>query len=181
MTLLKRRTLLAAASTLPAVLHARKPHAATTPVLPSLDPTQPGKDTPDIQFTTADGATRTLADYKGQAILLNFWATWCVPCVAEMPALARLAAATAGSNIAILPLSSDRGGAPAVDRYFKEKSITGLPTLLDPKGAAARAFGARGIPTTILIDPQGRERARLEGAAEWDDPAAIKALKALAS
>ncbi|MDP9102531.1 MAG: TlpA family protein disulfide reductase, partial [Pseudomonadota bacterium] len=107
--------------------------------------------------------------------------TWCVPCVAEMPALARLAAATKGQRIAILPLSSDRGGAPAVERYFAEKSIAGLPTLLDPKGTAARAFGARGIPTTILIDPQGRERARLEGAAEWDDPAAIKALQALAA
>jgi hypothetical protein len=80
----------------------------------------------------------------------------------------------------VLPLSSDRGGAAAVERYFREKEIEGLPVLLDPRGAAARAIGARGIPTTLLIDAQGRERGRLEGAADWADPAAVAAVKELA-
>ncbi len=179
MILSKRRMLLTAA-TLPMALCGRKPRAATGSTAPKLeDLPPPGKDVPEIEFTTADGASRTLADYAGKAVVLNFWATWCLPCIAEMPALAKLAALVAGSNVAVLPLSSDRGGAPAVERYFKEKDIAGLPVLLDARGSAARAFGARGIPTTILIDSHGRERGRLEGAADWADPAAVAAVKEL--
>jgi len=112
--------------------------------------------------------------------VLNFWATWCVPCVTEMPTLAKLAGLVSDANVVVLPLSSDRGGAPAVERYFREKEIEGLPVLLDPRGEAAHAIGARGIPTTLLIDAKGRERGRYEGAADWSDPAAVAAVKALA-
>ena len=181
MTLLKRRILLAAGATLPIGLCGRKPWAAPGRVAPKLEDLAPaGKDVPEIQFNTADGEARTLKDYIGKGVVLNFWATWCVPCVTEMPALAKLAALVSEADIAVLPLSSDRGGAASVERYFKEKEIAGLPVLLDPRGAAARAFGARGIPTTILIDAHGRERGRLEGAADWADASAVAAVKALA-
>ncbi|HYZ63942.1 MAG TPA: TlpA disulfide reductase family protein, partial [Acetobacteraceae bacterium] len=135
---------------------------------------------PDIHFTLADGTARTLRDYAGQGIVLNFWATWCVPCVAEMPALAKLAGLVSDARVAVLPLSSDRGGAAAVERFYREKGIEGLPVLLDPRGEAARAFGSRGIPTTVLIDARGRERGRLEGAADWADADAVAAVKELA-
>ena len=122
---------------------------------------------PDFRFTTADGTVRTLADYAGQGVVLNLWATWCVPCVAEMPALDALARLVAGDRVAVLALSSDRGGAAPVERFYREKGIRTLPILLDPRGDAARALSARGIPTTLLIDRAGKERGRLEGAADW--------------
>ncbi len=182
MTPMKRRILLAAAgATLPAVLLARKSSAAPHGTVPSLDelPTM-AAPVPEFQFTTADGQVRTLKDYAGKGVVLNFWATWCIPCVTEMPALAKLATLVDPAHVAILPLSSDRAGAAAVQKFFDEKGIEGLPILLDPRGDAARVFGSRGIPTTILIDARGRERARLEGSADWADPSAVAAVKELA-
>lgn len=179
---MKRRILLAAAgATLPAVLLRRKLSAAPRGTVPSVNdlPTT-ATPVPEFQFTTADGEIRTLKDYAGKGVVLNFWATWCIPCVAEMPALAKLASLVDPAHVAILPLSSDRAGVPAVRKFFDEKGITGLPILLDPRGDAARAFGSRGIPTTILIDAHGRERARLEGSADWADPSAVAAVKELA-
>jgi thiol-disulfide isomerase/thioredoxin len=181
MTFVKRRTLLAAGATLTIGLGGRKPRAAASSIVPKAEDLKPpGKEVPEIEFNTADGTPRTLKDYLGKGVVLNFWATWCVPCITEMPALAKLAGLVKDANVAVLPLSSDRGGAAAVERYFREKEIEGLPVLLDPRGAAARAIGARGIPTTLLIDAQGRERGRLEGAADWADPAAVAAVKELA-
>jgi thiol-disulfide isomerase/thioredoxin len=112
-------------------------------------------------------------------MLINLWATWCAPCVAEMPELAALSKALAPDDIAVLPLSSDRGGASAVQAFYQEHGITGLPVLLDPKGAAARTWQARGIPTSLVIDKQGRERARLEGSADWSTTAAAARVRKL--
>ena len=108
-------------------------------------------------------------------MVVNLWATWCAPCVAEMPALAALARALAPADIAVMPLSSDRGGADAVRGFYAQHGVSGLPVLLDPKGAVLRAWGVQGIPVTVLIDREGRERARLEGAADWAAPAADRA------
>ena len=113
-------------------------------------------------------------------MVVNLWATWCVPCVAEMPSLAALSKTLAPDDIAVLPLSSDRGGARrGARRSIGQHGITGLPVLLDPKGAAARAWRVRGIPTSLVIDKQGRERARLEGSADWSTPAAIARVRTL--
>lgn len=180
MILFSRRTVLAAAATLPMAGYGRNSRAATGSIAPKLEDLKPaGTELPEFEFQTADGTVRTIKDYAGRGVVLNFWATWCAPCVREMPALAKLAGLV-GAEVAVLPLSSDRGGAAAVAKYFAEKEIKGLPVLLDPRGAAARAFGARGIPTTILIDAHGRERGRYEGAAEWASPEAVAAVKALA-
>ena len=107
------------------------------------------------------------------------WATWCVPCVAELPALAALARRLRGEGILVLPASSDRGGAAAVEAFYRGHAIEGLPVWLDPKGAAAQAWGARGIPTTLIIDRAGRERARAEGALDWASEAAVAEIKRL--
>ncbi len=141
------------------------------------DPPAPVPD--DIVFVGADGTEHRPADFRGHGMVVNLWATWCVPCVAEMPALSKLAARLGPQDIAVLPLSSDRGGAAAVQRFYDEHAIGALPVLLDPKGAAARAWGARGIPTTIIIDKQGREAARLEGAADWASDAAAARVRDL--
>ncbi len=120
-----------------------------------------------------------IADFAGTGLVINLWATWCVPCVAELPALAALAARVQPAGILVIPASSDRGGAPVVVTYYRKHGIEGLPVWLDPKGAAARAWGARGIPTTLIVDRQGRERGRLEGAVDWASEAAVAAVRRL--
>ena len=174
-----RRTLLAAALTLPAAAVPRKP-ALAGDGLPRLTTSAPAP-VPVLKLLQADGTMTGLDRYAGRGVVLNLWATWCVPCVAEMAALDELAR-KAPDGIAVLALSSDRGGAPVVERFYQERGITALPVLLDPRGEAGRALGARGIPTTLLIDRTGQERARMEGAADWSSPAAITAiLKAIAA
>lgn len=181
MILYSRRALLATGATLMVGMTLRKPWAATGSLLADLPKLQPpGAEVPEIHFTTADGVARTLADYRGKGVVLNFWATWCVPCVAEMPALAKLAERVHDAEVAVLPLSSDRGGAPAVERFYQQRNVEGLPVLLDARGEAARAFGVRGIPTTVLIDRNGRERGRLEGGADWSSDEAVAAVRELA-
>ena len=113
-------------------------------------------------------------------MVVNMWATWCAPCVAEMPSLEALSKALAPQDIAVLPLSSDRGGAGGV-RLVQAHGITGLPVLLDPKGALARAFDARGIPTSVVINREGQACARLEGAADWSGSDAVALIQRLTS
>ena len=171
-----RRMLLAIGATLVASGGGRKLAAAEAG--PTLLVTRgPAVPAPMVEWTTADGTTRTLADYAGQGIVLNFWATWCVPCVAEMPALDALAGLVGPERIAVLALSSDRGGARAVERFYAERGIRTLAVLLDPRGATARAFGSKGIPTTVLLDRAGQERARVEGAVDWALPASVSRLR----
>jgi thiol-disulfide isomerase/thioredoxin len=180
--LIKRRGMIAAAGTLAAAMGMRKPHAETLHDLAAgLKPIDPPVAAPDIVFVTADGKESHLSDFVGHGMVINLWATWCVPCVLEMPSLAALSKALAPDDIAVLPLSSDRGGARVVGTFYEEHGITGLPVLLDPKGAAARAWGARGLPTSLIIDKQGRERARLEGSADWSTPAAAAIVRKLVS
>jgi thiol-disulfide isomerase/thioredoxin len=179
MALITRRRLVAAGGTLAAGLSTGKLRAAETDDLGKLTLVDPPVAAPDIDFILADGRTQRLADLAGRGMLINLWATWCVPCVEEMPALAVLSKTLAPDDIAVLPLSSDRGGASAVAAFYEQHNISALPVLLDPKGAAARAFKARGIPTSVIIDKQGRERARLEGSADWSAPAAAAAVRRL--
>ncbi len=182
-------TAIAASGTLAAAALFRKPApsivtiaAAQTPPLQPLEglhaseaPAAPA----EAVFLTDDGAERRIADFAGQGVVVNLWATWCVPCVAEMPALQSMARALAGERIAVLALSSDRGGAPVVRKFYAEHKIDALAVWLDPKGMAARAWGARGLPTTLVIDRVGREVARAEGAFEWGSAPALARLRAL--
>jgi len=143
MLLIRRRRIFAAAGTLAAALTARKPQAAVLHDLGAdLVPTNPPAPPPDISFTTPDGAEHHLTDFAGHGMVVNLWATWCVPCVEEMPSLAALSKTLAPDDIAVLPLSSDRGGARVVEAFYQEHGITGLPVLLDSKGTAARAWRA---------------------------------------
>jgi thiol-disulfide isomerase/thioredoxin len=180
MLLITRRRLFAAGGTLAAGLCARKPRAEELPDLANeLEPTNPPVPAPDIGFVAADGSEHRLKDFLGHGMVINLWATWCAPCVAELPSLAALSKTLAPDDIAVLPLSSDRGGANVVRAFFQEHEISGLPVLLDPRGAAAHAWHTRGIPTSVIVDRQGRQRARLEGAADWSTPAAAKLVRKL--
>ncbi len=177
----RRTTLAVAGGTLAAALAPRKPFAARN--LPDLTqvliPTEPPAAPPDEAFFGADGTEHRLAEFLGHGMVINLWATWCAPCVAEMPSLAQLALALAPFDIAVLPLSSDKGGADTVRSWFQDHAVSGLPVLTDPKGRLARAWDARGIPMTVIIDRKGRDVARLEGAADWSSPAAITLVRKL--
>lgn len=200
MNVATRRALLAggglvAAGTVAAVAFLRKPEAPPVHTLaPSAAPgaapvkvgtiadlkrTEPPAIPAAASFLEADGTVRTLADYAGKGLVVNLWATWCVPCVVEMPELQDLARKVAGDGILVLPLSSDRGGAEVVRRFYAANRIDALPVLLDPRGEAGRAWGARGLPTTIVIDRQGRERGRVEGAIDWAGAATVAELRRL--
>jgi len=186
--LLGRRLLLslsAAGATLTTLLPARQGIAkgsqaiAAAEGLGKLSRSSP-QPLPAFTFTDAEGTEKTVADFAGHPLLINLWATWCPPCVAEMPALDRAQAALAGEGWKVLALSSDRGGKPQVEAFFARTEVKNLGLWLDPRGAAARALGARGLPTSVIVNRQGQEVARLEGAAAWDDPAMLAALRALA-
>jgi thiol-disulfide isomerase/thioredoxin len=170
----------AVAGTLAATLRPRKPLAeALTPLGEALEKLHPPADLPDGVFVTRDGASHHLSEFKGRGMVVNMWATWCAPCVAEMPSLQVLSKALAPQDIAVLPLSSDRGGADTVEAWYQAHGITALPVLLDPKGALARAFNARGLPTTVIINTAGLVTARLEGAADWASPEAQTLIRTL--
>lgn len=172
----------AAGGTLAVALTPRKSRATALRALSAaLKRVTPPLPAPDIGFVDAHGTRHHLSEFRGRGLVVNLWATWCPPCVEEMPALATLARAVAPDNIAVLPLSSDHGGAKAVAAFFTGHHITDLPVLLDPDGAAARTLHVAGLPTSVVIDKQGRERARLEGSADWSTPEAVALVRRLAS
>ena len=176
MTEMTRRALVAAGTLLAAGLPLGKPRAQGLQGIEALHALpQPRKL--DLSFTTGDGEARTLADYAGKGIVLNLWATWCVPCVREMPALDDLAKLVAGDGIVVLPVSSDRGGAATVRRFYSEHGINNLPVLLDPMGNMARSLSVHGIPTTLLIDHTGQEVGWLEGSADWSSADAVTVVR----
>ncbi len=145
----------------------------------TLESTVPAHPVTAFSFIDAAGAEHSIADYAGRGVVVNFWATWCPPCVAELPALARMAGMLAAEGIAVLALSVDRGGTEKVKGYFRDNAISGLEVLADPKSVAARALNTRGVPTTIIIDRAGRETARLEGPADWAGHDLVQAVRRL--
>jgi thiol-disulfide isomerase/thioredoxin len=141
-------------------------------------PTEP-KPAPELSFLDGQGNPVSLADFRGRVVVLNLWATWCAPCRHEMPSLDRLQAAFGDEGLQVLPLSLDRGEVSQIEAFYDE---VGLPTLgiyHDPKAAAGRAFGAYGLPTTIVIDREGMEIGRLLGPAEWDGEEAMTLIRAV--
>jgi thiol-disulfide isomerase/thioredoxin len=177
-----RRDLLAAGmgATLATATVARQAAAAADGGLSRLKETAGGRPVPEnLVFQDAEGRETRFESFGGRGLVVNFWATWCPPCVAEMPALDRAQAALARDRIEVLPLSSDRGGRAQVEPFYARTGLKNLAIWLDPRGAAGRAFGIRGLPTTIILDRSAREVARLEGEAEWDRPEMLAAIRRL--
>lgn len=134
---------------------------------------------PDVSFTDAAGADHRLADWKGRWLVVNFWATWCAPCRAEMPSLEALETEFGGDRFAVLTIATGPNPPPAVDRFFAEVGVSRLPKLLDPKQQLAREIGVLALPVSVLIDPEGREVARLIGDADWSGDSARAIVAAL--
>ena len=136
----------------------------------ALDKPVPAPPTPVV---SKDEGPITLDRFRGKFVVLNFWATWCGPCLRELPSLNRLSARFAGNDFAVVLISQDRGGFKQTDRFLKKIEIDIADNFIDEKLAFSRAIGVRSLPTTILIGPDGNEVGRLIGAAEWDEPEAI--------
>lgn len=135
---------------------------------------------PPISFTDRAGNAATLERYRGRLVVLNLWATWCAPCREEMPALDRLQAALGEDGVAVVALAVDRGGAQAVDVFLDQTPVEHLDIVIDATARSARQLRAPGLPTTLVLDREGREIARVLGLALWDSEAAIERIRALA-
>jgi thiol-disulfide isomerase/thioredoxin len=131
-----------------------------------IDRSRAGRPAPTTRFTGPDDDALTLADFRGKPLLVNFWATWCAPCVAEMPTLDRLAARSV-DRLSVIAVAQDRQGAAIVDPWFRRARLTRLLPYLDPDSRLLGAAGGAGLPVTILYDAQGREVWRVVGALDW--------------
>jgi thiol-disulfide isomerase/thioredoxin len=134
---------------------------------------------PEIKFQDGEGKERTLADWKGKVVLLNLWATWCLPCRKEMPALDRLQKELGSDKFEVVALSVDRKGLEASRKFLDETKVEKLGLYVDPTSRASSELRAVGLPATLLIDAQGREVGRLLGPAEWDGEDAMHLIRAV--
>ncbi|MBZ0325845.1 MAG: TlpA family protein disulfide reductase [Alphaproteobacteria bacterium] len=138
-----------------------------------LYPGGPPRPMPDILFADAEGANVGLDAFRGRVILINLWATWCAPCVREMPALDRLQAKLGSDRFEVVAISLDRGGLAKVSPFFDKYGLKNLAIYLDPKSGAYRMLSVQRLPTSILVDASGREIGRLEAPLEWDSADAV--------
>lgn len=137
---------------------------------------QPASETP---FGVPGQAEVSLADYRGKWVVLNFWATWCAPCRKEMPMLSALEAAYGGERFAVVTLATTRNSPQGIARFFDDIGVENLPRYQDPDSAVARDMSVLGLPLTVVLDPEGREVARMRGDADWDSPSARAIVEAL--
>ncbi|MEY4269113.1 MAG: hypothetical protein RLZZ58_329 [Pseudomonadota bacterium] len=131
-----------------------------------VDRSRAGRAAPLAEFIGPDDAAVTLADFRGRPVLVNLWATWCPPCLAEMPTLDTLAERTDG-QMAVLAVAQDVQGAAVVDPWFARAGLTRLTPYLDPENGLLDAVGAPALPVTVLYDARGREVWRVTGALDW--------------
>jgi thiol-disulfide isomerase/thioredoxin len=122
---------------------------------------------PSVALTDASGNAIELSDFRGKLVVLNLWATWCEQCLREMPSLDRLQAHF-GDRIAVLAISEDRGGAKIVEPFMAKLGLKSVKVYVDPKSEVGHAFDVQGLPTSFLIDHDGKVLGRVEGGADWD-------------
>ena len=145
--------------------------AALTQMMPEMAPA--------LRFTDDHGQALTLADYRGHTLVVNLWATWCGPCIAEIPSFAALAPQLKEAGVLILPISIDLTGAAVVRPFFARHGITDLPILLNQDGSNLQLLNSNGIPVSIVINPLGELVGRLDGAANWNTPGTMAFLRGL--
>ncbi len=139
---------------------------------------KPAADYTTLSFNTADGTAVTLGDWNGRVVLVNLWATWCAPCIHEMPSLDRLKAELGGENFDVVAVSIDRANVAKVKTFLERHTPSGQLSLYhDPSGKVRTALGARGLPTTVLVGRNGKELGRLIGPADWAAPEAVALMK----
>jgi thiol-disulfide isomerase/thioredoxin len=143
-----------------------------------FDRARAGKPLPALPFLDVEDKPMNFADFKDRILLVNFWATWCAPCVKEMPSLDRLQAIVGKNKLIVLPLSLDGPSRSKVVPFYQDKGLVNLGIFFDRGRKIMQAADVSILPTTILADKQGRELGRLEGEADWDKPEAVALIEA---
>jgi thiol-disulfide isomerase/thioredoxin len=157
-----------------------EPAANQTSPAKGLDRSQAGKPAPDVVFQDPEGGEISLADFKGVPVLVNLWATWCAPCVKELPTLEKLAVAhNEDGRLGIVAVSQDTVEQQRVASFLDRLDVQALGPYHDPKMALSGALGAEVLPTTILYDGEGREVWRYVGDLDWTGAEAAKLLREL--
>jgi thiol-disulfide isomerase/thioredoxin len=128
-------------------------------------------------FINALGIKKNITDYQGQGIVFNLWATWCAPCVREMPQLDRLKEKLFDDKIEVLAISVDRGGVNVVEKFYSKNNIKNLEILANPSGNILKETKTIGLPTTFLINNKGMEIGHIQGTLEWDTPKIVNFLR----
>lgn len=136
------------------------------------------KPVPDIAFQDGQGKTLKISQWKGRVALVNLWATWCAPCRKEMPDLAKLQAELGSKDFEVVAISVDRKGVDASSAFLKETGADNLALYVEPTTTVVNELQALGLPSTLLIDREGREIGRLVGPADWASPEAQTLIKA---
>jgi len=149
--------------------------------LARLTPVDKARPVPAVAFMDAAGRTHSLKDFRGHYVLLNLWAVWCAPCVKELPALAKLQSALPPGQMEVVAVDVARGSPKDAADFLKSHNATALTPYIDPNLTLMRAFGAYGLPMTILIDDKGNQIAHAMGPADWDTPDAIDYFKTLSA
>ncbi len=134
---------------------------------------------PEVKFQDATGKERSLADWRGKVVLLNLWATWCLPCRKEMPSLDRLQKDMGSERFEVVAISVDRKGLEASRKFLEETQTQRLALYADPSARLSSDLRAIGLPATLLLDDQGREIGRLLGPAEWDSEDAKRLIRSI--
>ena len=140
-------------------------------------PVEALKPAPALAFRDADGAALDAGKFDGRVVLVNFWATWCGPCVREMPSLLRLHRKLGGDAFTVIALSQDRKGFDVIKPFIAQHKLEALPVFHDPRARTALALKVRALPTSVLLDRRGRELGRLTGHAEWDTDEAVALIR----
>jgi len=161
-------------------IYALSVHAPPASLKP-LALSDPPKAVPGLVFAGADGKNHTLSEYRGRLVLLNLWAPWCAPCVKELPALEALQTALAGENFEVVAVDVGRDSLGDAGAFLAAHGARKLAVHVDSDTSVFRAFGAFGLPASILIDAKGREIGRVLGAADWSAPGSVRYIRRLAA
>lgn len=146
-------------------LSAMSAHAQTQTPLRKLSPAP----APNISFLGKDGNVLQLSQWRGKVVVINLWATWCTPCIAEMPTLNEFAARYNPKGVTVIPLSIGQDSAEKIEAFFKQYGLSAMNVARDTDNSSLRAFGVSGLPSSFIIDKQGNLVGQIDGATNWND------------
>ena len=138
-----------------------------------LDRSHKGEPMPTVSLVDNTGESLDLSSFKGKPLLINLWATWCAPCIAEMPTLAKLIAREPELGVAVLPISQDMGQTDKVVEILRRRELEQIQPWVDEQGDLGFQYGGN-LPVTVLFDAQGKEVWRYTGGNDWTSPEALK-------
>ena len=158
------------------VMQARRPPGGPSPVLNAMVRAEPPRPLEARASVDADGVSMAFNRRIKRPTLINFWATWCEPCLRELPSVGQFKTMADAAGIDVLTVSEDVGGAGPPVKLLTARGLGFLPLVIDADGALAASLGIRGVPTTLIVNAKGEEVARLEGELDWGQESALDAV-----